>query len=59
MYYTSSGNLINNPLAYSKTGAPMYKATNSNETNRAYTGIHFNKGFIENFLLASKILRLK
>lgn len=32
MYYTFLGNLINNPLAYSKTGAPMYKSTNKNNT---------------------------
>lgn len=31
-YYTSNGNIIKNPDAYAKTGAPMYKATNSNET---------------------------
>ena len=38
MYYTSSGNLIKNPLAYSKTGAPMYKSTNKNNTK--YTNVN-------------------
>ena len=31
----------------------------SKEINKTYTGIHFNKGLIENFLLASKIFKLK
>ena len=32
-YLTKHGNVINNPPAYAKTGAPMYKSNSYNATN--------------------------
>ena len=32
-YFTKHGNVINNPSAYAKTGAPMYKSNSYNATN--------------------------
>ena len=33
-YYTKNGKKINNPTAYAKTGAPMYKKNNNTNINK-------------------------